>query len=65
MEKERCAVYSEALRIPLENSNRAAYTSTLLYAITQALSFFVISLVFYVGATVSLGAGNHGDFTTY
>lgn len=44
-------IYQRALEIPLHNSNRSAIRSNLLYAVTQALSFFVIALVFYVGAT--------------
>lgn len=50
-EEDCLRIYQKALEIPLHNSNRSAIRSNLLYAVTQALSFFVIALVFYVGAT--------------
>jgi ATP-binding cassette subfamily B (MDR/TAP) protein 1 len=49
--EDDCArIYSEALEGPLKNSNRTALWSNLLYALSQALSFFVIALVFWWGA---------------
>ncbi len=43
-------LYSESLDEPLKESSRTALWSNLLYAITQAMGFFVISLVFWWGA---------------
>ncbi|KAI0697870.1 P-loop containing nucleoside triphosphate hydrolase protein [Cytidiella melzeri] len=43
-------LYSESLEGPLVESNRVALWSNLLYAITQAMSFFVIALIFWWGA---------------
>lgn len=50
-EEDCLKIYQKALEIPLHNSNRSAIRSNLLFAVTQALSFFVIALVFYIGAT--------------
>jgi ATP-binding cassette subfamily B (MDR/TAP) protein 1 len=43
-------IYSRSLEVPLANSNRAALYSNSLFAMSQALSFFVIALVFWWGA---------------
>ena len=43
-------MYSESLEVPLRRSNRNAIWSNALYAISQALVFFVIALVFWYGA---------------
>lgn len=46
-----CArIYSESLEGPLKNSNRTAVWSNALYALSQGLTFFVISLVFWWGS---------------
>ncbi|KAG8998222.1 GTPase-activating protein [Tulasnella sp. JGI-2019a] len=42
--------YSHSLDGPLAKSNRTAIYSNLLYASSQAMSFFVIALVFYYGS---------------
>uniref|UniRef100_A0A8H7Y479 P-loop containing nucleoside triphosphate hydrolase protein n=1 Tax=Psilocybe cubensis TaxID=181762 RepID=A0A8H7Y479_PSICU len=43
-------IYSQSLEEPLRKSNRSAIWSNLLYAFTQALSFFVIALIFWYGS---------------
>jgi ATP-binding cassette subfamily B (MDR/TAP) protein 1 len=49
--EDDCArIYSQALEAPLKNSNRTALWSNILYAMSQALSFFVIALVFWYGS---------------
>ncbi len=50
MEKDCCDVHSRALEAPFRRSIRAAVRNNLLYALSQALSFPVIALVFYVGS---------------
>ncbi len=35
----------------MERTNKSAYTSTFLFALSQSLSFFIIALVFYIGTT--------------
>jgi ATP-binding cassette, subfamily B (MDR/TAP), member 1 len=42
--------YSQALEGPLKQSNRTSIYSNLLYALSQAMSFFVIALVFWYGS---------------
>lgn len=49
-ENETLRIYEEELRAPFEQAIKTAYTSTALYAVSQALSFFVIGLVFWVGS---------------
>ncbi|KAF8585704.1 P-loop containing nucleoside triphosphate hydrolase protein [Ramaria rubella] len=49
-EEECLALYSESLMGPLRESNRTAITSNLLFSLSQAMTFFVISLVFYAGS---------------
>ncbi|PPQ83491.1 hypothetical protein CVT25_006981 [Psilocybe cyanescens] len=43
-------VYSESLEEPMRKSNRSALWSSMLYGFSQALSFFVIALVFWYGS---------------
>ncbi|KAH9026281.1 P-loop containing nucleoside triphosphate hydrolase protein [Lactarius deliciosus] len=43
-------LYSRSLEEPLRKSNRTAVWSNFLFAISQAFSFFIISLVFWYGA---------------
>jgi ATP-binding cassette subfamily B (MDR/TAP) protein 1 len=45
-------LYSRSLEIPLQKSNRTALWSNLLYSLSQSMSFFVISLIFWYGATL-------------
>lgn len=54
-------LYSESLEGPLRNSNRTALWSNLLYAITQAMGFFVISLIFYYGSRLI----SRQEYTTF
>ena len=42
--------HSKSLEGPLQRSNRTAIWSNMLYAISQAVSFFVIALVFWYGS---------------
>ncbi|KAF8526964.1 P-loop containing nucleoside triphosphate hydrolase protein [Hysterangium stoloniferum] len=49
-EDDCLALYSQSLEVPLRESNRTAVYTNGLYASTQALSFFVISLVFWFGS---------------
>jgi ATP-binding cassette subfamily B (MDR/TAP) protein 1 len=43
-------LYSESLQTPFNISARTAYTSQLLYAASQGITFLAMALVFYVGA---------------
>lgn len=43
-------IYSEALQVPFNISNKSAVWSQALYAGSQGISFLVIALVFYIGA---------------
>ncbi|KAF8957257.1 multidrug resistance protein 1 [Flammula alnicola] len=45
-------LYSESLEGPLRKSNRTAIWSNMLYAFSQSLTFFVIALIFWFGATL-------------
>lgn len=54
-------LYSESLEGPLQESKRSALYSNLLYAITQAMGFFVISLVFWYGSRL-VAAQEYGTF---
>lgn len=45
-------MYSESLEEPLRNSNRAAIWSNMLFSLSQSMTFFVIALVFWYGATL-------------
>ncbi|EJU03193.1 multidrug resistance protein 1 [Dacryopinax primogenitus] len=49
-EKAACREYSQSLEIPLRNSNRNSIYSTGFYAVSQAMSFFAIALVFWYGS---------------
>ncbi|KAI9462777.1 P-loop containing nucleoside triphosphate hydrolase protein [Lactarius psammicola] len=53
-------LYSRSLEEPLRKSNRTAIWSNSLYAISQAFSFFIISLVFWYGARLV----SYQEFTT-
>lgn len=43
-------LYSESLDGPLREASRTAFWSNLLFSLTQAMSFFVIALVFWYGS---------------
>ncbi|GAA5824101.1 hypothetical protein JCM11251_001522 [Rhodosporidiobolus azoricus] len=43
-------IYSEQLEEPMQISNRTAIWSNAVYSLTQALSFFVIGLIFWYGS---------------
>ncbi|KIM25760.1 hypothetical protein M408DRAFT_73764 [Serendipita vermifera MAFF 305830] len=43
-------IYSKSLEMPLKLSNRSAIHSTLWFALSQSMSFFVIALVFWFGS---------------
>ena len=49
-EDDCCNLYSESLMEPLIQSKRTAVFSNLLYAASQSMSFWVISLVFWYGS---------------
>lgn len=49
-ERNCCDIYSNSLEAPLKTAERALIRSTLAYAVSQALSFFVIALVFWYGS---------------
>lgn len=49
-EDDCCALYSESLARPLKASNKTAFWSNMLYAMSQATSFWVIALVFWYGS---------------
>ncbi|KZW01505.1 multidrug resistance protein 1 [Exidia glandulosa HHB12029] len=49
-EDDCCDLYSQSLEVPLQQSNRATLRSTALFALTQSLSFWVISLIFWYGS---------------
>ncbi|KAF8584127.1 P-loop containing nucleoside triphosphate hydrolase protein [Ramaria rubella] len=49
-EEDCLALYSNSLEGPLRNSNRTALFSSMLYALSQGMSFFVIALVFWFGS---------------
>jgi len=49
-EDDCCAIYSKSLEGPLKTSNRTAFWSTGLFALTQSLAFWVIALVFWYGS---------------
>ena len=44
-----CVLYSESLLEPLRESKKSAIRSNLLFAFSQAIVFFVVSLVFWYG----------------
>ncbi|KAJ7610508.1 P-loop containing nucleoside triphosphate hydrolase protein [Roridomyces roridus] len=47
-----CALYSASLLQPLNNARKAALWSALLFALSQTISFWVISLVMWYGAVL-------------
>lgn len=49
-EADALDVYSRSLDVPLQAAKKTLIFSNGLYALSQALSFFVIALVFYVGS---------------
>ena len=49
-EDDCCELYSESLLEPLKRSKRTAIFSNLLFSLSQGMTFFVISLVFYYGS---------------
>ncbi|KAG6377083.1 P-loop containing nucleoside triphosphate hydrolase protein [Boletus reticuloceps] len=49
-EEDCLRLYSESLDGPLRNSNRTTKWSSLLYAFSQSITFYVIALVFWYGA---------------
>jgi ATP-binding cassette subfamily B (MDR/TAP) protein 1 len=44
-EEDCLRIYSESLDAPLRASNRSAFTSTFLFALSQSMAFFVVALV--------------------
>lgn len=54
-EAEAVAIYSESLLVPLESAKRTLLYSNALYALSQAMAFFVIALIFY-GLSSSLSS---------
>ena len=51
-EEDCLALYSKSLEGPLIKSNRTALWANLLFAFSQAQTFWVIALVFWYGATL-------------
>ncbi|KAG5648338.1 hypothetical protein DXG03_004910 [Asterophora parasitica] len=49
-EDDCCDLYSQSLEGPLQQSNRTAIWSNLLFSVSQAMVFFVIALVFWFGS---------------
>ncbi|KAJ7673942.1 P-loop containing nucleoside triphosphate hydrolase protein [Mycena polygramma] len=47
-----CSRYSDSLVRPFENAKRTAFRSSLLYAFSQAIVNFVISLIFWYGSVL-------------
>ncbi|GJE98503.1 multidrug resistance-associated ABC transporter [Phanerochaete sordida] len=60
-EEDCLRLYSESLEGPLQESKSSALWSNLLYAVTQAMSFFVIALVFWYGSRL-VAAQEYGTF---
>lgn len=62
-ERDCLDIYSRSLEEPLRVSNQTAIYSTLIYAASQSMSFFVIALVFWYGSRL-VGSGEYttGDF---
>jgi ATP-binding cassette, subfamily B (MDR/TAP), member 1 len=48
-EEECCKAYAASLDVPLRNALRSTIWSTLAYALTQSMGFFVIALMFWYG----------------
>jgi len=49
-EEDCLKMYSSSLELPLKHSVHAAVWSSLLYSFSQAVMFFVISLIFWFGS---------------
>ncbi|KAI0673480.1 multidrug resistance protein 1 [Trametes maxima] len=49
-EEECCRLYSESLEEPYRRSNRTAIYANAIYSFTQAVSFWIIALVFWFGS---------------
>ncbi|EIN12733.1 P-loop containing nucleoside triphosphate hydrolase protein [Punctularia strigosozonata HHB-11173 SS5] len=49
-EQDCTDLYSQSLQGPLEESNRSAIWSNLLFALSQSMSFYVIALTFWYGS---------------
>ena len=49
-EDDCCRIYSESLEAPLRRSNRTAFWSNLIFALSQSMTFYVIALVFWYGS---------------
>ncbi|KAI0643098.1 P-loop containing nucleoside triphosphate hydrolase protein [Trametes meyenii] len=49
-EDDCCRLYSESLEEPLRRSNRTAIYSNGIFSLSQAMTFFVIALVFWFGS---------------
>ena len=49
-ERDCCEVYEQSLQAPLRSAIRACVTSTFAYAMSQAMTFFAIALVFWYGS---------------
>lgn len=64
-ENEALKAYSQALEEPLRKTKVSSIWSNLIYAISQALSFWVIALIFWFGSheLVNNGLSNQAFFT--
>ncbi|OCH89914.1 P-loop containing nucleoside triphosphate hydrolase protein [Obba rivulosa] len=60
-EEDCCKLYSESLEQPLRTSNHSAIYSNAIYSVSQAMSFFVIALVFWYGSRLVASQ----EFTTF
>jgi ATP-binding cassette subfamily B (MDR/TAP) protein 1 len=60
-EEDCLQMYSQSLEEPLRRAKRTAVWSNLIYAFTQAGSFFVIALVFWYGSRLV----SFGEFSTF
>ena len=49
-EDDCCKIYADSLEEPLCRSTRAAFWGNLIFALSQAMTFFVIALVFWYGS---------------
>lgn len=49
-EEDCLQIYSKSLEEPLHNSNSSAFRSNLLYGFSQAMSYWVIALIFWYGS---------------
>ncbi|TNY20501.1 P-loop containing nucleoside triphosphate hydrolase protein [Rhodotorula diobovata] len=56
-ENDCLELYSHQLDLPMRESNRVAVWSNAFYSLTQALSFFVIALIFWFGASQMVDSG--------